>query len=169
METGVKEWDSGRTIIHPPRLTGQAGWGFVARGTVETGGLRLGPAERPPAGRPPPRSTAGCGKPHVRRCGKAPGRNTRHPARSMCVRPRWSWQLALAGRKKAHLREKRSGASPPRGAGPKARPRRTRPSCCARLIGHPQALVEEIPQANSPPNSDALIPGKFGACPGLPW
>ncbi len=33
-------------------------------------------------GRPPERSTAGCGKPHVRWCGRVPGRNPRHPTRS---------------------------------------------------------------------------------------
>src|SRR5437899_11829097 len=28
--------------------------------------------------------TAGCGKPHVRWCGRVPGRNPRHPTRSGC-------------------------------------------------------------------------------------
>ena len=33
-------------------------------------------------GRPSDRPTAGCGKPHVRWCGRVPGRNPRHPTRS---------------------------------------------------------------------------------------
>ena len=35
----------------------------------------------------PPRSTAGCGKPHVRWCGRVPGRNPRHPTRSRRLTP----------------------------------------------------------------------------------
>jgi len=34
-------------------------------------------------GSTPERSTAGCGKPHVRWCGRVPGRNPRRPTRSM--------------------------------------------------------------------------------------
>src|SRR6266849_8557129 len=40
------------------------------------------PTLRPPC-RGPLRSTAGCGKPHVRWCGRVPGRNPRHPTRSV--------------------------------------------------------------------------------------
>jgi hypothetical protein len=39
-------------------------------------------------GRPPDGPTAGCGKPHVRWCGRVPGRNPRHPTRSVCAQVR---------------------------------------------------------------------------------
>src|SRR5712692_7891279 len=45
--------------------------------------------------------TAGCGKPHVRWCGRVPGRNPRHPTRSRTVRiwgklsDIWLYRVAL--------------------------------------------------------------------------
>ena len=38
-------------------------------------------------GRTPNGPTAGCGKPHVRWCGRVPGRNPRHPTRSSIAVP----------------------------------------------------------------------------------
>src|ERR1017187_7319684 len=37
-------------------------------------------------------STAGCGKPHVRWCGRVSGRNPRHPTRSTYAEPQLGWQ-----------------------------------------------------------------------------
>jgi site-specific DNA recombinase len=76
----------------------------------------------------PPRSIAGCGKPHVRWCGRVPGRNPRHPTRSNtqtetlpAIRPRPVFRTigdsssSQEGRPtRAFLLERRDPASSPR-------------------------------------------------------
>src|SRR6266851_9386827 len=73
----TKQWDATTSVATPDwQTTGRTQKALnppecseVKRLRVREGSTRDGP-------------TAGCGKPHVRWCGRVPGRNPRHPTRS---------------------------------------------------------------------------------------